>query len=242
MRVVAVSYLNTVPFIYGIRQAASVGLRAALSLDIPSACAQSLIDKCADVALVPIAEIPAIERARVITNYCISADGAVDTVALLSNTALHQITTVYLDNHSRTSVQLVRVLARELWNISPRWVDGIPEQKILDGEAIVAIGDKVFDIQQNYSLKWDLAEQWKELTGLPFVFAAWVSRTEQGDEIEAELNHALEYGVNHITQSIPLGYDPQTAYKYLTENIQFVLDEPKRASMKLFWEKIITPG
>lgn len=242
MRVVAVSYLNTIPMIYGIEQAAPEWLRAALSLAIPAECAQSLIDKRADVALVPVAEIPNIEGAKIITDFCISAEGTVDTVALLSNSPLSEIHTIYLDNHSRTSVQLVRVLARELWKISPQWIDGIPSTVVGDGEAIVAIGDKVFDIQRSYTLKWDLAEEWMQLTGLPFVFAAWVARTPEGEAAEEELNRALEYGVTHISDSITDKYDYDVAYKYLTQNIQFRLNDTKRAAIKLFWEKIITPG
>lgn len=241
MRVVAVSYLNTVPMIYGIEHASSARVRGALSLAVPSACAQSLIDKKADVALVPVAEIPNIEGAKIITDYCISSSGAVDTVALLSSSSLENIHTIYLDNHSRTSVQLVRILARELWGIAPRWVDNIPNE-IGDNEAIVAIGDKVFALQTQFAYKWDLSEHWQRLTGLPFVFAAWVARTAEGESIEQELNSALEYGIEHIAESITADYDYPSAYKYLTENIQFRLDEPKRRAMKLFWEKIITPG
>lgn len=241
MRIVAVSYLNTVPMIYGIEHA-TPELRAALSLAVPALCAQSLIDQTADVALVPVAEIPHISNAKIITDYCISAYGKVDTVALLSRVPLDQIKTIYLDAHSRTSVQLARILARELWNIQPNWVENIPTKELAETEAIVVIGDKVFDIQSNFSYKWDLAEQWQLLTGLPFVFAAWVSRTAVGDAIEQELNQALSYGCDHISESIPDHYDHEKAYKYLTENIQFRLNEPKRKAIKLFWEKIITPG
>lgn len=227
--------------IYGIEQAAPSWLRAALVLAVPAECAQSLIDKQADVALVPVAEIPRIESARIITDYCISAEGLVDTVALLSNCPLSEIHTIYLDAHSRTSVQLVRVLARELWRIAPRWIEGIPATTG-SGEAVVAIGDKVFTMQTKFTHKWDLAEQWQQLTGLPFVFAAWVARTAQGKAAEEALNRALAYGCQHIADSIPSCYDYPQAYKYLTENIQFRLDDRKRAAIKLFWEKIITPG
>lgn len=241
MKVVAVSYLNTVPFIYGIEQAAPSWLRAALTLAVPSACADSLINRQADVALVPVAEIPRIENSKIITDFCISAEGAVDTVVLLSDTPLEEVKTIYLDTHSRTSVKLVKVLAAEKWGIEPVWIDGIPES-VEQGEAIVAIGDKVFSIENNFRYKIDLACEWQALTGLPFVFAAWVARTPQGESIEEELNRALAYGVEHIAQSIPANYDHQKAYHYLTQNIQFRLDEPKRAAMRLFWEKIITPG
>lgn len=227
--------------IWGISQAAP-SLRDALTLAIPSRCADLIISGQADVALVPIAEIPSIPNATIITDYCLSAESEVDTVALLSNTPLNDIHTVYLDTDSRTSVQLARILAREKWHIAPRWIDTIPVQ-IKHGEAIVAIGDKVFSIQSTYQYKWDLAREWIDLTGLPIVFAAWVARTPQGLAIEQTLNEALRNGVQNIRAAIE-AYPTSSAdpYKYLTQNIKYNLTPQKRDSMQLFWEKRITPG
>lgn len=241
MRVVAVSYLNTLPFIYGIQQAAPEWLRAALLLAPPADCADALINRQADIALVPVAEIPRIQGAQIITDYCLAAHGRVETVALLTNTPIDQLKTIYLDKQSRTSVQLVRILARELWKIQPIWIDGIP-RTVDHGQAIVAIGDKVFDIESQFAFKYDLAEEWQTLTGgRPFVFAAWVARTEQGLQASQELNNALSYGTQHIAQAIAERKDRDKAYHYLTENLKFDLTDPAREAMKLFWEKIITP-
>jgi len=246
--IAAVNYLNTLPFIYGIEQAAP-GLRAALRVVVPAACADYIIRGEADISLVPTAEIPKIPGGKIITDFCLSADGEVSTVALLSNTRLPQIHTVYLDSHSRTSVQLARILAREYWNISPRWVDSEVLSKSLEpGEAIVAIGDKVFDLEKTVQYKTDLGADWKAHTGLPFVFAAWVAKTPAGREAADELNAALHFGTTHVGDSIAgtwnreKDYDYDTAYEYLTRNIQFDLNGSKHKAMKLFWEKIITPG
>lgn len=237
LKIVAVSYLNTVPFIYGIHNVAPDWIRNALTLAVPAACADSLLNKMADIALIPVAEIPNIENGKIITDFCISANGWVDTVALLSNSPMNQIKRVYLDKHSRTSVQLVRILAREHWKIDVEWIEGLPATgKIQVGEALLAIGDKVFQLEAAYDHKWDLAEEWKQMTSLPFVFAAWVSRTPEGDAAAEELNKALAYGCQHIAESIPHSFEFEKSYQYLTENIEFDLDSKKRSAIELFWK------
>lgn len=275
VRITAVSYLNTLPFIYGIEQRMAVpsanaegrlpaGEDIALALRVPALCAADAIAGETDIALVPVAAIPLIPdfqtagpdssrfTPQIITDYCIGAEGAVDTVVLLSDTPLAHVRRVYLDSHSRTSVQLVRVLAREHWRIEPEWIDFADcSGELGPGEAMVAIGDKVFGLRagHDYAYSYDLAQEWHDFTGgLPFVFAAWVACTEAGLEYALRLNEALAYGVGHIAESITgtvnrsRDFDFPQAYHYLTQSIKFNLDDRKRAAMRLFWEKIITPG
>lgn len=257
---------------YGIEHENFVSHGGELRLAVPAVCAERARDLKTDVALVPVAEVPSILAATggcVITDYCISAVGAVDTVALLSNSPLSDIHTVYLDSHSRTSVQLVRILAREMWGnySSITWLDScdlishahvaagsvpgsrsvLSDELIKPGVGVLAIGDKVFQIQEAFSYKWDLAEQWQQHTGLPFVFAVWVAVTPAGMQFEPLLNDMLRFGVEHIGDAIknahlPINSSDSLAYKYLTENIKFELTDAGRMAMRLFWEKIITPG
>lgn len=294
VRITAVSYLNTLPFIYGIEQRValssaaaghampslpeaerlSAGEGIALTLQVPALCAADAIAGDTDIALIPVAAIPLIPGfsvhsttpaagnssvgrpqdfiPQIITDYCIGAEGAVDTVVLLSDTPLADIRRVYLDSHSRTSVQLVRVLAREHWGIAPEWIDSADcSGELRPGEAMVAIGDKVFALTaaHEYAWRYDLAQEWHDFTGgLPFVFAAWVACTPAGLSFAPKLNGALAYGVSHIAESIPgtvnrsRDFEFEPAYRYLTESIKFDLDDRKRTAMRLFWEKIITPG
>lgn len=247
--ITAVSYLNTLPFIYGIEQAAPE-LRGGLSLQIPALCADSVINGRTDIGLIPVAAIPLITTDyQIITDYCIGAQGPVHSVLLLSNSPIEEIHTIHLDSHSRTSVQLVRVLCREWWHISPLWVEQADSMRPIEkGEAVVAIGDKAFELVERYTYRYDLAEHWGLLTGQPFVFAAWVALTQKGLNAAPTLNRALKYGVEHIADSITKtenrsqDFDFTHAYNYLTYSIKFDLDSQKRHSMQLFWEKIITPG
>ncbi len=113
-RVVAVSYLNTKPLLYGLVRS---GLQEELRMDlaIPSECARRLMAGEADIALVPVAVIPELPEAHVISDYCIGCDGKVATVAIYGDVPLEEMTAIYLDHHSRTSVMLTRLLLQEYW-------------------------------------------------------------------------------------------------------------------------------
>lgn len=223
--------------IYGIQHAGSPELRASLSLCPPAGCADALIDGSADIALVPVAALPKVKDVQIITDYCISASQRVETVALLSNTDLSLVKRIYLDSHSRTSVQLVRVLARELWKIEPQYVDNLP-LTLSQGEAMVAIGDKVFEIEGRFNHKTDLAQQWHMMTGLPFVFAVWASRPGVDQKIVNELNAAISYGVRNIPMTVPWDGFRERNLRYLTQNIEFELSEGKREAINLFLSKL----
>lgn len=239
-RIVAVSYLNTVPFIYGIEHADK--MRATLLLSPPSHCVTSFINGEADIALIPVAAIPAIKDAEIVTSYCIGASSPVRTVTVMSNHPMEEVKRVYLDSHSRTSALLTKILSDEYWEISPEWVE-LTHYGVVDhpreGDAFLLIGDKVFDYEGRFDYTHDLSVCWNKMTGLPFVFAAWVARkgTESG-LIEA-LNSSLEFGVQHISEAINY-YEHSGkpyAYEYLTENIDFVFNEQKKRALSLFWEK-----
>ena len=246
VRVAAVSYLNTVPFIYGIRHAGN-DLRAELLLSPPAGCAEAIATGKADIALIPVAEIPEIPNIHLIGNHCISAVRKVRTVVLMSVSPLEEIKTIYLDPHSRTSVNLVRMLVDERWNLDVEWRPLIDFSEVRPeaGVGYTLIGDKVFGYEAMFPYKYDLAEAWNEWIRLPFVFAAWVARDGVDPTAIAQLEEALQYGVEHIPEAVAedqadrdrhIDYD--TAVSYLTNNIQFDLDYLKRVSLDIFWEKL----
>jgi chorismate dehydratase len=251
-----VSYLNTVPFIYGIHHAEG-NLRADLLLAPPAQCAENIRQGKADIALIPIAEIPDIPGIELIGNHCISSYEKVRTVVLFSTSPLSEIHTIYLDPHSRTSVNLVRILAEERWQIEVEWKPLIDFSDVRPepGVGYTLIGDKVFGYEALFPYQYDLAKAWTEWTGLAFVFAAWVARHGTAPEAIEALEEALAYGVAHIPEAvaedrteISRGIDTATAIDYLSRNIDFELDFLKRESMRVFWEKLrrsdwrINPG
>ena len=180
------------------------------------------------------------------TDYCIGASGDVRTVVIVSDSPIEKVRRLYLDSHSLTSVALSAILCRELWKIAPERVpmgDMALLPKTMEaaepGDAFLLIGDKVFDHEGRLAYSYDLARGWRELTGLPFVFAVWVADEGVDKGFLAELNTALAYGVGHIPQAVAASSHVAKEYavEYLTRNIDFRFDEAKRRSLALFLEK-----
>lgn len=238
IRVTAVSYLNTKPFLYGIFKS-GFEEEIELTLDIPSDCAQKLASGEADMGLVPVAAIPEIPGAHLISDYCIGSTGAVKTVCIFTDCPIEEMTHLYLDYHSRTSVELVRILMEDYWKMKPVFLPATPgfEEKIKGTTGGLVIGDRAIVQATRHSRIFDLGEAWQKHTGLPFVFAAWVSRRPLSAGFLARFNAALRLGIEHIPQLMYLLPAPQPGFdlqRYFTENISYELNEKKRKGLDLF--------
>ncbi|MBS6458536.1 MAG: menaquinone biosynthesis protein [Alistipes sp.] len=237
-KIAAISYLNTIPFIYGIRHEGN--LRADLSLSTPADCVKSFIEGEADIALLSSAVVPSLKGAEIITDYCIGASGAVRTVVVVGNTPISKVRRIWLDSHSRTSVQLVGWLAANRWKIAPEWLL-LDDYSLLDrpqeGDAFLLIGDKVFANEGRFAYSYDLAEEWKAQTHMPFAFAVWVGRKGLPYEIHDALQHALTFGIEHTYEAIAESpyADRPYAYDYLTRNIDYVFNADKHRALEKFW-------
>lgn len=241
LNVTAVSYLNTKPLLYGLLNS-PIANDIRLELNIPSVCAQKLRDGEADLALVPVAIIPEIKQPQIVSDYCIGTVGAVKTVCLYSDCPIEEAKAVYLDHHSRTSVALTKLLLRDYWGVHPRL---IPAQegyiKRIGGKvAGLVIGDRTIGLERQFRYTYDLGEVWMAHTGLPFVFAAWVSNRPLPDPFVRAFNQALGQGVAQIPQLMYLLPSPDPSFDlegYFTRNISYELDAGKRKAMELFLEE-----
>lgn len=243
VRISAVKYANTYPFMYGLTET-GFDRKVILSTDHPADCARKLISNEVDIGLIPIAALPLVKDYHIITDYCLGAYGKVRTVMLLSNCLPEDIRVVYLDYRSRSSVNLARILAKNLWKKEFIWKD---TNEIFDfcnirgNEAIVLIGDQCFEYERCFSNKIDLAEEWFKFTGLPFAFACWTSNKKIDNEFIDEFNEALGTGVRNIPAVIDK-YGNSGVIRgeelriYLTKNMNFDLNEDKRKAIKLFLE------
>jgi chorismate dehydratase len=241
LRISAVSYLNSLPFVYGIRNSGFLK-NIELALDVPSVCAAKLISGRADLGLVPVAAIPLINNAQIVSDFCIGADGKVQSVLLISRKPLAEINKIYLDLESLTSVGLAKVLAREYWKIQPQWESLSIDLSFDDIEAAVLIGDKTFSLPEGFTYIYDLAAEWKSFTGLPFVFACWVVNRKLWPEQEKDLNDALAFGVAHINQAADENHIvPVTKVQllnYLRFSVSYNFNQNKKIALKLFLEKL----
>lgn len=240
IRVAAVDYLNTKPLIYGFNDPAFAG-RATLSLDFPANIAAKLQSGEADIALVPVAIIPSLKEAHLISDYCIGTEGSVASVCLFSDVPIEQIETVVLDYQSCTSVNLVKILFREYWKVDVHYQAALPgfEMEIGNNKAAVIIGDRALACRSKFRYVYDLAEAWKDLTGLPFVFAAWVANFLPAADFIQMFNEATGRGLNHLPEIV--SQYPMEHYSllhYFTENISYHLDEQKKLAMQLFLKKL----
>jgi chorismate dehydratase len=239
IKISAVSYLNTKPFIYGLQNSSLVN-RIDLSLDTPSDCAIKLISGKADIGLVPVVVIPEIKTAEIISHFCIGAEGAVGSVLLVSDVPLNEIESILLDYQSMTSVALIKILAKNHWNINPVFINAEPgyERKIADRIAGVIIGDRALQQKKNYAYVYDLALAWFEYTGLPFVFACWVSNKKIPDDFLQQFESALASAVSQLDHFILMNPAILNLYSdasfYLKNQIRYSFDEPQKKGLALF--------
>jgi chorismate dehydratase len=243
IRISAVKYANTYPFIYGLSES-GFDKKAIIETDHPADCANKLITDRADIGLIPVAALPLLKEYHLFSNYCIGAVTNVRTVMLLSNTRFDEITSIYLDYRSRTSVNLMKVLAKNFWKREFRWSDTSEKfdfTGISIGEAIVLIGDQCFEYENNYLYRIDLARAWIDFSGLPFVFAAWTANKVLNGKFIREFNEALALGLRNIDAVVDKFGKTGTIKgddlrKYLTENIDYEFNDEKKKGLGLFLE------
>jgi chorismate dehydratase len=236
IRVGAVSYLNTKPLIYGIEQTAVIN-EIDLAIDYPSRIANMLLKNEIDIGLVPVAILPKIKTHYINTDYCIGSNGAVASVCLFSEVPINKIEKVLLDYQSQTSVQLIKILLKEYWKVNPKLIDAKEDfrKEIKGTTAALVIGDRALEQRKISDYVYDLGEAWKNFTGLPFIFAAWISNKKLDDLFVQKFNDANKYGVDNIKNLLThLHYDVFDLHKYYTKHISYNLDEEKRKGLNLF--------
>jgi len=240
IKVGAVSYLNTKPLLYGIERNKIIN-DIELSLEYPSELARKLRNNEIDMALLPVAAMSEIDNARIVSDYGIGAEGNVASVCIFSQVPIEEIEIVYLDYQSRTSVRLAQLLLEKHWKKIVTFKPA-PENYIeyINGtSAGVIIGDRALKQLTNFGYIYDLASAWKDFTGLPFVFAAWIANKELSDAFIARFNEANAEGLKHIDEVVAQHPFPYYDLKtYYTENIHYYLDAEKRKGLELFLSMI----
>lgn len=241
IRVGAVSYLNTKPFIYGLSRPEAAE-RVALTLDYPANLVKMLSSGQIDVGLVPVGALPLLKNHQILSEYGIATSGTVASVAVFSEVPMEQIENIILDYQSRTSVLLCRLLFKEHWKKKVRFIEAKDESyldQIGGNTAGLIIGDRALMNRSRFAHIFDLGEGWKEMTGLPFVFAVWVAGQSWDKNDEPFFSNAIASGlekIDEIADNHQVGfYDLR---HYFMQNIQFKLDEKMKQSIELFLEKV----
>lgn len=242
IKISAVSYMNTKPFIYGIEHSDLMD-QIDMTLDIPSDCAQKLIEGQVDIGLIPVAKIPDVPGANIVADYCIGSVGEVDSVFIFSKIPYSQIRTVQLDTQSRTSNNLAKVLFKFYWKLDVEFIDGDAEQRIWEkqpdevkADALVLIGDRTFGKKSVFPYAYDMGREWLNFTGLPFVYAAWVANKFIPASFIAAFNQALKAGLDarpELLKTLQSRNDIDLE-DYLMNKLDFELTVQKREALELF--------
>jgi chorismate dehydratase len=241
VRISAVKYINTYPFILGINESKVLSM---IDLEVchPSECAARLLTGRTDVGLMPVAVLSLMDEYHIIGDYCIGTRGEVKTVIVVGNTPPEDSKRIFLDYRSRSSNSLCQVIAKKFWKRSYEFVHA-PEDfdvtTVKDGESAVIIGDRCFQYARDFKYHIDMGKEWNKYTGLPFVFAAWIAAKKQDENFTILFNEALAHGVQNKDRAVSLlspnlHVTAEEVKDYYKNNIDFILDDPKREAMSLF--------
>ena len=175
VRIAAINYLNTIPFIYGLEACMAPG-QIVMQFCTPAESARMLREDKADIGIMPVGAISDLRDPRIVSDFCIGATGKVASVVLCSGRPIEEAGEIHLDVDSRTSVLLTQYLCREKWHVAPRFVPFDFTREALDPtRCYLLIGDKALLHAGEFAYVYDLAEEWIALKHLPFVFAAWTA-------------------------------------------------------------------
>jgi chorismate dehydratase len=233
LRVASVSYLNSKPLIFGLDRAPGVQL----SLEVPARLIQTLHAGQSDVALLPTIDYHRHQDLTVVPAGGIGCDGPTLTVRIFSKRPLGKTTVLACDTESHTSVALARIIFAELYGIQPEFTD----LSRSPGETRLLIGDKVVcEEPAGFDYQLDLGAAWKEMTGMPFVFAVWVARAGVAlGDLPAQLQRAKQGGLAHVDElvaryAVPRGWPPELARQYMTTYLKYDIGDPQIAAIAHF--------
>jgi len=235
-KLAASSYLNTAPLCYSFVTGSQKDRSEFLSDASPAVCAQMLDRKECDAAMIPVIEYQRMSGIKILPGTCVASRSKVRSVLLVSKRPIQEIDSVALDTTSRTSAVLIKILLGKFYGLSPTYRAAAPQlEKMLESnDAALIIGDPAMTIDSSGLKVYDLAEEWRGHTGLPFVFAFWAVRNGsecffQGPEKTVDFRAALDEGLANVqaiagAYSMSLGLPVSELIEYLTVNISFRLD------------------
>ncbi|HEY7091036.1 MAG TPA: menaquinone biosynthesis protein [Tepidisphaeraceae bacterium] len=238
IRIASVSFLNSRPLIYGLDQDPKVQLELA----VPSRLSDSLRNGSADVALLPVIDYQRLPGLKIVPAGGIGCDGTTLTVRIFAQRPIETIRTLACDSDSHTSVALARIILAEKHGTRPEFVE-LSKAAGRPDEARLLIGDKVVcEEPPGFEYQYDLGAEWKQLTGLPFVFAVWTARegVELGD-LSERLEKAKRSGLEHVRElidryAVPRGWPAGLALQYLTMYLKFDIGEMQMRAIEKFHE------
>jgi len=249
LRVGIVNFLNSKPLAWGFLKGHHADLFAP-SYHPPALVARLLGQGNLDIGLIPSIEVQRIPNLRVLPDMCVGAKQEVRSVVLVSRGPIEEVRRVALDQNSRTSSTLVRILLRERWGLDPEYLHERPdpERMLSEADAALIIGDPALRLDRDRYHVVDLAAEWNALTGLPFVFAVWAVRPEvEIPDLPFYFKSSLRYGLSSLDTLVresaaELGLDTSEVRAYLTENLHFFLRAEEIEGLEEFYRRAYSHG
>jgi predicted solute-binding protein len=277
LRISIVEFLNTAPLVWGFTDGPLRG-KYELEFTVPSQCAESLRRGSADVAIIPAVEYQRMDHVVVLPGMAVAAKGPVRSILVIAKKPIDMAKRIALDTSSRSSQALVRILCRERWQIDPEFVPAAPEPSAMldQADAALVIGDPALRIAVKFEqmaaqvasagaccggdpndlpvpghqtlFVYDVAHEWREMTGLPCVLAIWVARRGVvTPEVSADFVASKQYGMAHIAEiaegaEAKLKMSADALENYLRNNIDFSLDEQNLQGLELYFRKCAELG
>jgi chorismate dehydratase len=249
LRLSAISYLNTAPLMWDFEHA-DAGADFDIEYTLPSSCAAALAAGTADIGIIPAFAYAGIPGLVILPDVAIASRGAVRSILLVCKVPLERVRTVALDTSSMTSVALTRVLFEKFWGSGREFRAMAPDldRMLTACDAALIIGDPALRIERSRYITLDLAEEWRRLTGKPFVFAFWAVRREalaqmrRGLDLAQVFQQSRDHGLQPAALAqIARHWAPRTGLseaavtQYLKENIHYSLDQECLGGMELFF-------
>jgi predicted solute-binding protein len=243
VRISIVDYINAWPLTWGFLRGAVE--QAEILTDTPAACSARLARGEADAGLIPSVEAARIPGLRLVRGIGIAARERVRSVILVSARPLEEnvatVRTVALDVSSRSSATMVRILFRELLGREPEFHDAVPDlpEMLRHHDAALLIGDPALTADLSGLHVLDLAEGWRRLTGLPFVFAVWAVRPSIAPE---PFLWSRDYAERHMEEIVEAavertGLEAEAVREYLEGNLHHDLDETDERGLTEFYRR-----
>ena len=216
----------------------------------PSEVADRLASGDLDVGLVPSIELQRIPSLQLVPGLCVAATREVRSVLLVLATAVEKIERVALDINSRTSAALVEILLRDRYGLQPKTFRMAPDVDAMlsEAEAALVIGDPALKVDRSRHRVLDLAAEWRELVGLPFVFAVWAVReTVEAPGLTECLQASLRSGLDHLEEIVEvasrdLALEREAIRRYLTEHLSYSLGREELAGLEEFHRRAYAHG
>jgi chorismate dehydratase len=249
LRVGIVNFLNSKPLAWGFLKGHHADLFAP-SYHSPALVARLLGQGNLDIGLIPSIEVQRIPGLKVLPDLCVAAHHEVRSVLMVSRCPPREIKKVALDQNSRTSAVLLRILLRERFQIDPEYTHerADPERMLAEADAALLIGDPALRVDRERWRVHDLAAEWHAMTGLPFTFAVWAVRPEVDlPDLSFYFKSSLRYGLSSLDNLVresaaELGLDSSEVRSYLTDSLHFFLRQEEIQGLEEFYRRAHAHG